>query len=113
MVSTLLSILLGVVVVLLITALAGYFVAQEFGRMAVDRSRLRARAGAGDVGARASVGHHRTHVVHAVRGTARDQPPRIPAPTTPRLVRVRWRTASCGHLCWQGPTCWTISGSSS
>jgi uncharacterized membrane protein YeaQ/YmgE (transglycosylase-associated protein family) len=33
-VSTLLSILLGVVVVLLITALTGYFVAQEFGCMA-------------------------------------------------------------------------------
>lgn len=52
MVSTLLSILLGVVVILLITALTGYFVAQEFGYMAVDRSRLRARASAGDVGAR-------------------------------------------------------------
>jgi CBS domain containing-hemolysin-like protein len=50
-VTTLLSILLGVVVVLAITALTGYFVAQEFGYMAVDRSRLKARAGAGDAGA--------------------------------------------------------------
>lgn len=44
-----LEVLLGVVVVVVITALTGYFVAQEFGYMAVDRSRLRARAGAGDV----------------------------------------------------------------
>ena len=39
---------LGVVVVLLITALTGYFVAQEFAYMAVDRSRLKARASDGD-----------------------------------------------------------------
>jgi CBS domain containing-hemolysin-like protein len=46
-----LTILLGVVVVLLLTAATGYFVAQEFGYMAVDRSRLQARAAAGDSGA--------------------------------------------------------------
>ncbi|HVL84023.1 MAG TPA: hemolysin family protein [Pseudonocardia sp.] len=46
--STVLSILLGLLVVVAITALTGYFVAQEFGYMAVDRSRLKARAGAGD-----------------------------------------------------------------
>ncbi len=46
-----LSLLAGVVVVLLITVLTGYFVAQEFAYMAVDRSRLAARAGAGDRGA--------------------------------------------------------------
>jgi len=51
-VSTVLGILLGVLVVLAITALTGYFVAQEFGYMAVDRSRLKARASAGDAGAR-------------------------------------------------------------
>ncbi|WP_067823482.1 hemolysin family protein [Actinomadura kijaniata] len=45
---TVLSLLLGVVVVLLITALTGYFVAQEFAYMAVDRSRLNARAATGD-----------------------------------------------------------------
>ncbi|WP_067537807.1 hemolysin family protein [Nocardia crassostreae] len=45
---TVLSILLGILVVLLITALTGYFVAQEFAFMAVDRSRLKARAEAGD-----------------------------------------------------------------
>ncbi|MBF6215380.1 HlyC/CorC family transporter [Nocardia puris] len=45
---TVVSILLGIVVVLLITALTGYFVAQEFAYMAVDRSRLKARAEAGD-----------------------------------------------------------------
>ncbi|WP_067476310.1 hemolysin family protein [Actinomadura hibisca] len=46
--SIVLSLLLGVVVVLLITALTGYFVAQEFAYMAVDRSRLNARAASGD-----------------------------------------------------------------
>jgi CBS domain containing-hemolysin-like protein len=46
-----LTILLGMVVVLLLTAATGYFVAQEFGYMAVDRSRLQARAAAGDSGA--------------------------------------------------------------
>ncbi|WP_219417593.1 hemolysin family protein [Pseudonocardia nigra] len=49
--TILLSILLGTLVVVAITALTGYFVAQEFGYMAVDRSRLKARAGAGDAGA--------------------------------------------------------------
>jgi CBS domain containing-hemolysin-like protein len=55
-VSTVLSILLGVLVVVAITALTGYFVAQEFGYMAVDRSRLRARAAAGDTGAERALG---------------------------------------------------------
>ncbi|TDQ50717.1 hemolysin family protein [Actinorugispora endophytica] len=50
--SIILNILLGVVVVLLITAATGYFVAQEFGYMAVDRSRLKARAATGDTGAK-------------------------------------------------------------
>ncbi len=43
-----LSILLGLLVVVAITAITGYFVAQEFAYMAVDRSRLKARATAGD-----------------------------------------------------------------
>jgi CBS domain containing-hemolysin-like protein len=47
-VSTVLGVLLGVLVVVAITLLTGYFVAQEFGYMAVDRSRLKARAGTGD-----------------------------------------------------------------
>ena len=47
-----LTLLLGVLVVLAITAATAYFVAQEFGYMSVDRSRLAARAEAGDVGAR-------------------------------------------------------------
>lgn len=47
-----LTLLLGVVVVLAITAATAYFVAQEFGYMSVDRSRLAARAEAGDPGAR-------------------------------------------------------------
>ncbi|MGB3696854.1 MAG: hemolysin family protein [Gordonia sp. (in: high G+C Gram-positive bacteria)] len=45
---TLLGIVAGVAVVLAITALTGYFVAQEFAYMAVDRSRLKAAAEAGD-----------------------------------------------------------------
>lgn len=48
---TALGILAGIAVVLAITALTGYFVAQEFAYMAVDRSRLKARAEAGDAGA--------------------------------------------------------------
>jgi CBS domain containing-hemolysin-like protein len=51
-VSALLDVLLGVAVVVAVTALTGWFVAQEFGYMAVDRARLRASAGAGDPGAR-------------------------------------------------------------
>ena len=43
-----LSLLLGLLVVLAITAVTGYFVAQEFAYMAVDRSALSARAAAGD-----------------------------------------------------------------
>ena len=38
--SIALSLLVGVVVVLAITALTGYFVAQEFAFMAVDGSRM-------------------------------------------------------------------------
>jgi CBS domain containing-hemolysin-like protein len=49
---TVLSLLMGVLVVLLITAVTGYFVAQEFAYMAVDRSRLNARAEAGDTAAK-------------------------------------------------------------
>lgn len=48
---TILTIALGFLVVLLITAFTGYFVAQEFAYMSVDRSRLKARAEAGDAGA--------------------------------------------------------------
>lgn len=48
---TALGILVGILVVCAITALTGYFVAQEFAYMAVDRSRLKARAEAGDSGA--------------------------------------------------------------
>ena len=47
-----LTLLLGIVVVVLITALTGYFVAQEFAYMAVDRARLGALAERGDARAR-------------------------------------------------------------
>lgn len=46
--SIAISLLIGVVVVLAITALTGYFVAQEFAFMAVDRSRMGAAAEKGD-----------------------------------------------------------------
>ncbi|WP_432496635.1 hemolysin family protein [Kineococcus gypseus] len=46
-----LTLLLGVVVVLAITVATGYFVAQEFAYVSVDRSELNARAAAGDAGA--------------------------------------------------------------
>jgi CBS domain containing-hemolysin-like protein len=55
-IGTILGILLGILVVLAITALTGYFVAQEFGYMAVDRSRLKARAAEGDAGAARALG---------------------------------------------------------
>ncbi|MBJ8339397.1 HlyC/CorC family transporter [Antrihabitans sp. YC3-6] len=45
---TALTVLAGIGVVFAITVLTGYFVAQEFAYMAVDRSRLKARADAGD-----------------------------------------------------------------
>ncbi|WP_199510953.1 hemolysin family protein [Nucisporomicrobium flavum] len=41
-------ILVGVLLVIAVTAVTGYFVAQEFGYVAVDRSRLRQEAEAGD-----------------------------------------------------------------
>ena len=47
----LLLLLSGVLVVLAITAVTGYFVAQEFAYVAADRSRLNARAAAGDTAA--------------------------------------------------------------
>lgn len=46
-----LTLLAGLLVVLVITAATGYFVAQEFSYMAVDRSRLKARAATGDAAA--------------------------------------------------------------
>lgn len=52
MLLTLLGIFIGILVVAAITALTGYFVAQEFAYMAVDRSRLKARAASGDAAAR-------------------------------------------------------------
>ncbi len=51
-----LSLLLGVAVVLGITVLTGYFVAQEFAYMAVDRSALAARAEAGNATAKRALG---------------------------------------------------------
>ncbi|MBN9110602.1 MAG: HlyC/CorC family transporter [Pseudonocardia sp.] len=53
---TVLTILLGIVVVVVITAATGWFVAQEFGYMAVDRARLRSRAATGDTGAERALG---------------------------------------------------------
>ncbi|WP_159622075.1 hemolysin family protein [Ruania rhizosphaerae] len=48
---TVLTLLLGILVILAIIAANGYFVAQEFAYMSVDRSRLGARAEAGDAAA--------------------------------------------------------------
>ncbi|MEV2275531.1 hemolysin family protein [Nocardiopsis sp. NPDC049922] len=50
--STVLTMAAGIVVILVIIAANGYFVAQEFGFMAVDRSRVRSRAASGDPVAR-------------------------------------------------------------
>jgi CBS domain containing-hemolysin-like protein len=51
-ISAVLTLLLGVLVVVAITAATGYFVAQEFAYMSVDRSRLKARAESGDAAAK-------------------------------------------------------------
>lgn len=51
MIAAILTLLLGIVVILAIIAANGYFVAQEFAYMSVDRTRLRARAEAGDASA--------------------------------------------------------------
>jgi CBS domain containing-hemolysin-like protein len=51
MIEALLVLLLGIVVILAIIAVNGYFVAQEFAYMAVDRTRLAARAAEGDAAA--------------------------------------------------------------
>ncbi|WP_419720419.1 CNNM domain-containing protein [Kocuria rosea] len=48
MIAAALTLLLGIVVILAIIAANGYFVAQEFAYMSVDRARLGARAEAGD-----------------------------------------------------------------
>lgn len=50
------SILVGLVVVLLITSLTAYFVAQEFAYLAVDRARLQSRAVQGDKVAERTLG---------------------------------------------------------
>ncbi|AWH95379.1 hypothetical protein A6048_07585 [Dietzia psychralcaliphila] len=51
MVMTLLMLLLGIIAILAIIAVNGYFVAQEFAYMSVDRNRLKALSEAGDVAA--------------------------------------------------------------
>lgn len=51
MIGTVLLLLAGIVVILLVIAVNGYFVAQEFAYMSVDRNRLAARAEAGDAAA--------------------------------------------------------------
>ena len=52
MIETVVSLLLGIVVILAIIAANGYFVAQEFAYMSVDRTRLAARAAEGDKAAK-------------------------------------------------------------
>lgn len=52
MIGATITLLLGIVVLLSIIAANGYFVAQEFAYMSVDRARLSARAEAGDAAAR-------------------------------------------------------------
>ena len=52
MIEPILVLLLGILVILAIIAANGYFVAQEFAYMAVDRTRLAARAAEGDASAK-------------------------------------------------------------
>jgi len=51
-IEPILTLLLGLLVILVIIAANGYFVAQEFAYMSVDRTRLAARAAEGDVAAK-------------------------------------------------------------
>jgi len=51
MIEPLLTLLLGIVLILAIIAANGYFVAQEFAFMSVDRTKLAARAAEGDAAA--------------------------------------------------------------
>jgi len=51
-IEPILSLLLGILVILAIIAANGYFVAQEFAYMSVDRTRLAARAAEGDASAK-------------------------------------------------------------
>lgn len=55
MLTAVLILLLGIVVILAIIAVGGYFVAQEFAYMSVNRSRLEAEAQAGDSKAEAAL----------------------------------------------------------
>lgn len=55
MLTAVLILLLGIIVILAIIAAGGYFVAQEFAYMSVDRSRLEAEAQAGDRAAEAAL----------------------------------------------------------
>src|SRR5699024_10017099 len=55
MLTAVLMLLLGIVVILAIIAVGGYFVAQEFAYMSVNRSRLEAEAEAGDPKAEAAL----------------------------------------------------------
>ncbi|NMZ70577.1 Hemolysin, contains CBS domains [Pseudomonas peli] len=52
MIEPIITLLLGILVILAIIAANGYFVAQEFAYMAVDRTRLAALAAAGDTSAK-------------------------------------------------------------
>ncbi|MFO7691124.1 MAG: hemolysin family protein [Cryobacterium sp.] len=52
MIAEVLSLLLGIVVILVIIAANGYFVAQEFAYMSVDRVKLSAQAESGDLSAK-------------------------------------------------------------
>ena len=52
MIESTLFLLIGILVILAIIAANGYFVAQEFAYMSVDRTRLAARAAEGDVSAK-------------------------------------------------------------
>ena len=52
MIEALLLLLIGTLVILAIIAVNGYFVAQEFAYMSVDRARLAAQAGQGDAAAK-------------------------------------------------------------
>ena len=64
-------IFVGLATIIVLTVATGYFVAQEFAYVAVDRGRLRALAEEGDAAAARALEGHLPALVHAVRRPAR------------------------------------------
>ena len=89
-------ILVGLALILVLTVATGYFVAQEFAYVAVDRSRLRTLAEDGDAAARAGAEGHRRGCRSCCPARSSASPsPRCWPGTSPSPTSARaWRTCS-------------------